>query len=118
MKTLKTHVLLLALFCARIPAMAQSDSAAVLRQAVSFADSLDNAFNRDNWKDYIALSYPGIVQYYGGAEAFRDHLRRSKALAGITGKNKVEPVQLLRQEREWQCVMRKTACTSIDGRNA
>lgn len=118
MKALKTYVLLLALFCARAPAIAQSDSAVAIRQAILAAEKLDNAFIHDNWTEYISISYPGIVQYYGGAEAYRDHLRRARSMAGAAGIDRVEPVQLLRQGQEWQCVMRKTVSTSIDGRNA
>jgi hypothetical protein len=121
MKALKTYVFVLVLSCAGIPAAAQSDTSTAIQRAILFADSLDNAFRYGNWNDFIDLSYPGIVRYYGGKEGFREYIERARSISASMleeKKGKIELVQIVKNIREWQCVVRKTRETIIDGRKA
>ncbi|MBA4166605.1 MAG: hypothetical protein H0X41_03515 [Chitinophagaceae bacterium] len=121
MKALKTAVFLLALSCAGASAAAQSDNAVAARRALLFADSLNNAFRYNKWNEFINLSYPGVVRYYGGAEGFREYIKRARSVNSSIveeKKERIELLQLVNDIREWQCVIRKTRETIIDGRKA
>jgi hypothetical protein len=117
MKALKTFVFALALSAGSLHA--QSNREAVSRQALIYADSLLNAFSYSNWNRYIDMSYPGVIQYYGGIKSFGDHIQRARSISTSQSSFKTELVQLLgNSTNEWQCVVKKTQSTNIDGKNA
>lgn len=118
---MKTAVFLLAIACAALPASAQSDTSFATRRAILFADSLDNAFRYNEWNEYVNLSYPGVVRYYGGNDGFREYIRRARSVnSSIVGEEKeeIELLQIVNEMKEWQCVVKKMRETIIDGRKA
>lgn len=122
MKALKTVVFLFFLYitCPH-SLLAQSDSAAVASRALLYADSLNTAFKFANWNQYLELSYPGIIKYYGGKNGFQNYVQRAHAVYASENSESAEKTQLIQLEndmREWQCVVRKTRTTSIDGKKA
>lgn len=86
--------------------------------ALNVANSLIQAFQGEQWADYLDLTCPGMVSYYGGRKGFLEYLRRSRALAGDLDKQSmaIELVQLHEDGQEWQCVIRKFRETRIDDR--
>lgn len=121
MKALKILIFLPVFLCAGYLVKAQSDSAAAIRRAMLFADSLDKSFRYGEWNAYINLSYPGIVKYYGGEEGYRQFAERSRSLDPHISKEnpaKLEVIQVMNDISEWQCVIRKTRQTIIDGSRA
>ena len=117
MKSLKTFVFLMALTCACTLASAQSGSQLITQRAILFADSLNNAFTRSDWNGYLDLSYPGVVSYYGGRENFTEYISRARSFTG-SAEDKTELLQIVNDNSEWQCVVKKTNETVIDGRKA
>ncbi len=118
MKALKTVVFCLALSCVMHSANAQSDSAVAAQRALSFADSFSKSFRYSEWDDYISLSCPGVIKYYGGREGYKQYVIRARATCNVQQKEKMELIQLINDIREWQCVVRRTRETVIDGRKA
>ena len=120
-KAFKKSVILSALCWAGHFAIAQSGSPLASQQSILFADSLNNAIRKGHQDDYVALSYPGIVRYYGGKQGYQKFIERSgKINAGNIAekKEKLEFLQMVSEEAEWQCVLKKTRETFIDGRKA
>ena len=117
---MKTFVFLLLFLCAGYFTHAQSDTAIATQRAMLFADSLERSFRFNEWNTYISLSYPGVVKYYGGKEGFTQYVKRVRSINhDITEeKEKLELMQIINDIREWQCVIRKTRETIIDGRKA
>ena len=117
MKALKTVFFFMALTCARLVGFAQSGTADISQRAIVFADSLNNAFTRGDWNGYLDLSYPGVVSYYGGKENFTEYITRARSYTSTTGQ-KTELLQIVQDNVEWQCVVKKRNETLIDGRKA
>lgn len=115
---MKNLVLILAVFFYYGTATAQSDSSIVSQRALVFADSLLRSFHQPDLTSYTNLSYPGVVQYYGGKKNFQEFVSRSKAILHHDSHEQVEMMQLLQDAHEWQCVIRKTAETTVDSRQA
>lgn len=122
MKTLRLLVLLFLLYTPCVQLKAQADTSLSAQRALLFADSLLNAFRCNNLNQYIALSYPGIIKYYGGKNSFLEFVQRARMMVGSSTRQamheKIAIIQLQRHSLEWQCVVRKTAETLIDGRKA
>ncbi|MBL7697714.1 MAG: hypothetical protein JNK79_06130 [Chitinophagaceae bacterium] len=118
MKTMKNLVILTAVIFSFGSAIAQSDSSFASRRALLFADSLLNSFRTNNLSLYTELSYPGIVEYYGGKKNFEEYLRRAKAVNSDESPDQVRLVQLLNNTNEWQCVIQKTHKGTIDNNKA
>jgi hypothetical protein len=90
-------------------------------RALVYADSLLNAFRNNELNQYIDMSYPGIISYYGGKKNFQDYIERERTV--ITSDNestpeKIELMQIQKEKDEWQCVIKKTTKTNIDGKKA
>lgn len=118
MKTLRSLVVLGALAILSGSAIAQSDSTFASRRALMFADSLLASFRQSNIALYTDLSYPGIVQYYGGKKNFEEYLKRTIATTPSYATEYVSIVQLVNNTNEWQCVIQKTRDAMIDDRRA
>ena len=122
MKAIRAFVFLtLIIFSGFSRANAQSDTAIASERALLFADSLLTAFRYSNWSQYIEMSYPGVIKYYGGKKGFQDYVQRARSINNsITEEPKetTELMQLLSDMGEWQCVIRKIRHTKIDGKKA
>ncbi len=101
-------------------AVSRADIAVAGRAALDTADSLVQAFREERWSDYLELSYPGVVDYYGGKKGFLESLRRTRPIAREAAEQPItlELLQLHHQDNEWQCVVRKTRSVRIDNRRA
>lgn len=115
---MKSLVILTAVFFLFGSAVAQSDSSFASKRALLFADSLLNSFRNNNLTAYTELSYPGIVEYYGGRKNFEEYLRRAKAITSDESPDQMRLVQLLNNANEWQCVIQKTQHGTIDNNKA
>lgn len=121
MKMPKPLVFLLASVCFSMGLYAQSDSATASHRALLYADSLINAFRSNNLDQYLSLSYPGIVQYYGGRQGFREYLHRLRSLQKDLEEypEKIQLIQITTDsDHEWQCVIRKSREGFVDGKKA
>jgi hypothetical protein len=103
------------------PPVAESDTAIATRFALKFADSLVKANFYQNWPTYTALSIPSAVKYYGGKDAFRDHVvifyyRNEPKLEEKPEKLKL--ITLMNDIDNWQCVIEKVRDTWINDRKA
>jgi hypothetical protein len=90
---------------------------AASEQALLYADSLHHAYQSKDWNRYIDLSYPGMIEYFGGQRRFRDYLQRSADL-----KNEHQATmqihQLVNEDNNWQCVIKKVTRSLVDGKKA
>lgn len=118
MTTVKNLVILTIIIFSFGGAVAQSDSSFASQRALLFADSLLKSFHKSDLNVYTNLSYPGIVQYYGGKKNFEEYLRRAKAVNSGETQEQVRIVQLVNNTNEWQCVMQKQNEAIIDNNRA
>ncbi|MEP7259127.1 MAG: hypothetical protein ABI687_12070 [Flavitalea sp.] len=122
MKMPKAMALLIAVACSSLSLHAQSSATYIVSQrALLFADSLINAFKHSRWEEYVAISYPGAVQYYGGKQGFREYVQRTRLLNNDLEENpeKIQLMQITNDDsQEWQCVIKKTRETFVDGKKA
>jgi hypothetical protein len=116
--TLRTFVFVAAFGCSVISSKAQFDPSFAKQHAIQFADSLVNAFRHNNIDEYINISYPGIIKYYGGKHQFEDFIQRARSIMSDDQKENVELLQLENNEEEWQCIVKKTTPSLIDGKKA
>ena len=122
MKALRSALILPALFCFAINTMAQADSTYCSRHALLYADSLANAFRDQNWNRYLSITYPGIISYYGGTRSFQSYIQRTRSVSNSFAIRDCVTLDLIQISAnhlgEWQCVIRKTGSTVIDGKKA
>jgi hypothetical protein len=121
MKALKSSAFVIAICCAVFNASAQADSIFASKRALLFADSLVSAFRQNNLDQYLNISYPGVIKYYGGKNQFREYISRTRAVSGGAQEEqgeKCELIQLMNDMGEWQCVVKKTRETTVDGKKA
>ncbi|MEO8582221.1 MAG: hypothetical protein ABI415_00420 [Flavitalea sp.] len=121
MKALKTFVFLSACLCVTSLLDAQKKNSIATIHAIKFADSLNQAFKKNDWNDYLSISYPGVIKYYGGTRDFKEYIARTRNInSSIANESpeKVQVVQMVNQINEWQCVVEKTRSTMIDGKKA
>lgn len=96
---------------------AQSQQSEISQHALQYADSLQQFFESSRWENFIELSYPGVIEYYGGMNNFREYMQRARMLSSGGGQQ-LELVQIEHQDEQWQSVVRKSAKTIIDGKKA
>ena len=114
---MKTLLFFLLSFAAPFYIRAQSPEAIVSQRALAYADSLLNAFRYNRAGQYTDMSYPGVISYYGGIRSFQQYIERARSLSdGV--QEKTEITQLLNNNKEWQCVIKKTHPRIIDGKKA
>jgi hypothetical protein len=116
MKTVRFPVLFTALFFCFQYLQAQITSPS--ETALVFADSFLKSFRNNDLEQYTNLSYPGVVTYYGGNKNFREYVSRARTINNSPASQNLTVIQLVRDIGEWQCVIQKTAETTIDGRKA
>lgn len=121
MRAIRILTLIVALTCTGSILSAQSDSVSTIQRAAVYADSFVVAYQQGRIDAYMAMSYPGVIKYYGGPGGFRQHILRSRS-AQSTDDNQLpvplEIIQMINDGHEWQCVVKKTGMSSIDGRKA
>ena len=110
------------LFCIAINTMAQTDSAYCSRHALMYADSLSNAFRDQNWSRYLSITYPGLITYHGGTRSFQSYIQRTRSVSNSSAIRDHVALDLMQisanNTGEWQCVIRKTSASVIDGKKA
>ena len=115
-------MILSVLFCFAINSMAQADSTYCSRHALQYADTLSNAFRDQNWNRYLSITYPGLISYYGGTRSFQSYIQRVRSVSNTTAIRDHVALDLMQisanDSGEWQCVIRKTGSTVIDGKKA
>lgn len=99
-------------------ALAQSDSLFASQRALLFADSLLRSYHDSDLTSYTDLSYPGVIEYYGGRKNFVQYVNRSKAIQAAELREEVRLVQLVSNAVEWQCVVQKVSENIVDNRKA
>jgi hypothetical protein len=118
MRTVKNLVFIAAIIFSCGRAAAQTDSLYASQRALLFADSLLNSFHQNNLIIYTELSYPGVIQYYGGRRNFEEYVRRTKAIQNDVSPERIKLLQMINNTKEWQCVVQKTRESIIDNRRA
>lgn len=97
----------------------ESDSAIAKRQALKFADSLLKANFYAEWPTYIGLTCPSAIKYYGGKNAFQEHVTifryRNETQPGERPE-KTSMVTLMNDVDTWQCVIEKVRETFTEDR--
>ena len=90
------------------------------RQALLYADSLVKAFYSHNISQYISLSYPGAVLFYGGKSGFERFLETVMYSAqNVDSLPRTGLHQLVKEEDGvWQCVVEKISNELVDGKKA
>jgi hypothetical protein len=114
---MKTLFVILLMYAVPFTISAQSREAIVSQHALADADSLLSAFQNNRSGQYTEMSYPGVITYYGGIRNYQQYIERERALSDSTSE-KTEIVQLLNNNNEWQCVIKKTHPRIIDGKKA
>ena len=112
----RSLVFLVAVFCSIKNIQAQTTTPS--ENAIVFADSLLKSFRNNDPEQYTNLSYPGVITYYGGNKNFREYFERARALTKSGDPQTIKVIQVVHDSGEWQCVIRKTVETTIDGKKA
>ena len=97
----------------------ESDSAIAARRALYFADSLVKASFYAEWPTYLNLTNPTAIKYYGGKDAFKEHVVTIHYRNEPKTEEKPEKLQLLHMMNDidtWQCVIEKVRSTFDDTR--
>lgn len=121
MKTIRALALLLAIGSLCNRATAQSDSSVVAGHALLYADSLVRCAFFENWNNYLELSLPSAIKYYGGKDGFQDHVNTMYYHKDITWDEKPEKTRLITLMNDgdrWQTVIEKIRSTFVDQRKA
>jgi hypothetical protein len=112
---MKTNALLLAgfVFLLTIPAVqAQPDAATMTRNALRDADSLIRVDSFENYSAYADLTPPSVIKYYGGKDAFVEHIRVARLRVTSTIAEPAPELKVLQLlnvvNDEWQCVIRES----------
>jgi len=103
--TLSVCVLLLA----GLASQAQPDTAAISRNALTFADSLVKTDAYGNTSSYAGLAPASLLKYYGGEDGYIQHvyMMRGRTTSEQEELYPVINVETLRAvDQQWQCVIR------------
>jgi hypothetical protein len=109
----------LCILFATVRLSAQTDTVTASQRALLLADNMLRAFKYSDWDQYVSLSYPGVVKYYGGKTGYLEHVRRTRThYSDSLNQNpeKVRIVQISNDMNEWQCVMEKSRLTYAGGK--
>ena len=99
------------------PSLPESDTAIASRQALKFADSLVKANFYTEWTVYMNLSCPSAIKYYGGKDAFKEHIVTMHYRDEPKAEEKPEKLHLetlVNDDQTWQCVIEKVRETYDD----
>lgn len=97
----------------------ESDSAIAARHALHFADSLVKANFYAEWPTYLSLTIPTAIKYYGGKDAFKEHVVTIHYRNEPKTEEKPEKLQVLYMMNDidtWQCVIEKVRSTFDESR--
>lgn len=97
----------------------ESDSAIAVRHALYFGDSLVKANFYAEWPTYLSLSNPTAIKYYGGKDAFKEHVVTIHYHNEPKTEEKPEKLQVLHMMNDidtWQCVIEKVRSTFDESR--
>ncbi|HMH24843.1 MAG TPA: hypothetical protein VK563_23875 [Puia sp.] len=111
MKTLKPVLAGLALCLAQFGANAQPDTAKIVANALSFADSLVKSDHFEQWDAYANLVPLSVIKHYGGKDGYIQSVQkvRSNFISSIEEDAPTLKMQtLLTQDNQWQCVIRES----------
>lgn len=98
---------------------AQTDSEQASQKAITVASKLINSFKFAEWDQYLAMSYPGVVKYYGGRTGYLNYVQAFRNRYKDSLQENPETVRILQIENdvmEWQCVVEKVRETYFNGR--
>jgi len=117
---MKAFVFLAAVSFTSVSIHAQTLNTVATEHAIRFADSFVKSFRYNHLDSYVDLSYPGAVTYYGGQKNFREYIQRARIIntGDTVASEKIQLIQILNQDSEWQCVVKKTLETMIEGKKA
>ena len=122
MKTLYPKLLLAVLFLSQSTiADAQTDTNFIKQRAFYFADSLQKEYALENWDHYVALTYPGVIKYFGGKDGFLENVAKQRLYLAdsiIETIEHLEVKQIIETEKSWQCVVEKIKGLNVNGRKA
>jgi hypothetical protein len=111
MNILRPTLASLFLCLVQLTGSAQPDTARITRQALFFADSLVKADAYESWSVYADLVVPSVIKYYGGKDAYIEYIRKQRANRMSTLDEDppvLQPIHLLTENEEWQCVIRES----------
>jgi hypothetical protein len=94
---------------AGLASQAQPDTAAISRNALTFADSLVKTDAYGNFSSYAGLTPASVLKYYGGADGYIQHVNqlRRRTTSEQEEMYPVFNVETLRPiDDRWQCVIR------------
>lgn len=97
----------------------ESDSAIAARHALHFGDSLVKANFYAEWPTYLSLTIPTAIKYYGGKDAFKEHVVTIHYRNEPKTEEKPEKLQVLYMMNDidtWQCVIEKVRSTFDESR--
>lgn len=97
----------------------ESDSAIAARHALHFGDSLVKANHYAEWPTYLSLTNPTAIKYYGGKDAFKEHVVTIHYRNEPKTEEKPEKLQVLHMMNDidtWQCVIEKVRSTFDESR--
>src|SRR5215213_2094938 len=97
MKAVKTFLFLAAACFSFTGSYSQQQTDFASQQAILFADSLVKTFRSNNFDEYI---------------------HRTRSFSNTDSPENLELIQILHNVNEWQCVVRKTSLSVIDGKKA
>jgi hypothetical protein len=92
------------------PSLPESDTAIATRNAMKFADSLTKANFYTEWDTYMNLSEPSAIKYYGGKDAYKEHVITIHYRNEPKSDEKPEKLQMMSMLNDietWQCVIEK-----------
>jgi hypothetical protein len=94
---------------AGLASLAQPDTAAISRNALTFADSLVRTDAYGNTSSYAGLAPASLLKYYGGEDGYIQHvyMMRGRTTSEQDELYPVFNVETLRAvDQQWQCVIR------------
>ena len=100
---------------------AQSETDPVREKALTTVSKLVKSFKYEEWEQYVQLSYPGVVKYYGGKNGYLNHVQNARRFYKDSLQEADEELKIIQLENdilEWQCVVQKTRETFINGNKA
>jgi hypothetical protein len=109
------------LFCSQLIQAQEPDSVIAARKARIYADTLVKCWFYQDWKSYTDFTCPTAVKYYGGKEAFKEHLTTIYFRNEPRQDEKPEVLTMLglrNEDDQWQCVFEKVRNTYINDEKA
>ena len=119
MKTLRLLMTGLVICLTQWSASAQPDTAKIMQNALSYADSMVKADAYETWPVYADLVVPSVIKYYGGKDGYIEHVqqgRTHRVSSEVEDAPVLTPLHLLTENEEWQCVIQESGYIHNDGK--